>query len=93
MISIIDPRVAGSVKVESVWRIAEVGIQCVEQHGFSRPRMQEIILAIQDAVKIEKGTDKLDSSRPQSSRRTLLTSFLDIQSPDLSSGSLLPSAR
>ncbi|KAL8520064.1 hypothetical protein ACS0TY_010846 [Phlomoides rotata] len=93
VISIIDPRVAGSVKVESVWRIAEVGIQCVEQHSSSRPRMQEIILAIQDAVKIEMGTDKLDTSRPQSSRKTLLTTFLDIQSPDLSNGSLLPSAR
>ncbi|KAK4429749.1 putative LRR receptor-like serine/threonine-protein kinase [Sesamum alatum] len=96
VISIIDPTLVGSVKVESVWRIAEVAIQCVEQHSFSRPRMQEIILAIQDAVKIEKGTDKLDSSgssKAQSSRKTLLTSFLDIQSPDLSNGSLVPSAR
>ncbi|KAH6798721.1 Leucine-rich repeat protein kinase family protein [Perilla frutescens var. frutescens] len=96
VISIIDPALAGSVKVESVWRIAEVAIQCVEQHSSSRPRMQEIILAIQDAIKIEKGTDKLDSSgstRAQSSRKTLLTSFLDIQSPNLSNGSLVPSAR
>ncbi|XP_057776857.1 probable LRR receptor-like serine/threonine-protein kinase At1g67720 isoform X2 [Salvia miltiorrhiza] len=96
VISIIDPALAGTVKVESVWRIAEAAIQCVEQHSSVRPRMQEIILAIQDAIKIEKGTDKLDSSesaRAQSSRKTLLTSFLDIQSPDLSNGSLVPSAR
>ncbi|KAG6429276.1 hypothetical protein SASPL_107321 [Salvia splendens] len=95
VISIIDPALAGTVKVESVWRIAEAAIQCVEQHSSVRPRMQEIILAIQDAVKIEKGTDKLDSSgstRGQSSRKTLLTSFLDIQSPDISNG-LFPSAR
>ncbi|GFP96070.1 probable LRR receptor-like serine/threonine-protein kinase at1g67720 [Phtheirospermum japonicum] len=94
--SIIDPTLIGTVKVESIWRIAEVAIQCVEQHSSSRPRMQEIILAIQDATKIEKGTDKLDSSgssKAQSSRKTLLTSFLDIQSPDLSNGSLVPSAR
>ncbi|KAK6139167.1 hypothetical protein DH2020_027088 [Rehmannia glutinosa] len=96
VISIIDPTLMGTVKVESIWRIAEVAIQCVEQHSFSRPRMQEIILAIQDAIKIEKGTDKIDSSgssKAQSSRKTLLTSFLDIQSPDLSNGSLVPSAR
>lgn len=96
VISIIDPTLVGTVKVESIWRIAEVAIQCVEQHSSSRPRMQEIILAIQDATKIEKGTDKIDSSgssRAQSSRKTLLTSFLDIQSPDLSNGSLVPSAR
>ncbi|KAG8365967.1 hypothetical protein BUALT_Bualt17G0027000 [Buddleja alternifolia] len=96
VLSIIDPTMAGTVKIESIWRIAEVAIQCVEQHSSSRPRMQEIILAIQDATKIEKGTDKVDtsgSSKAQSSRKTLLTSFLDIQSPDLSNGSLYPSAR
>ncbi|XP_059633603.1 probable LRR receptor-like serine/threonine-protein kinase At1g67720 [Cornus florida] len=97
VIGIIDPLLAGSVKIESVWRIAEVSIQCVEQHGVSRPRMQEIILAIQDAIKIEKGSEKISSrsgsSKAQSSRKTLLTSFLDIESPDLSNGCLQPSAR
>ncbi|KAL9151916.1 hypothetical protein ABFS82_11G083400 [Erythranthe guttata] len=95
VISITDPTLIGTMKVESVWRIAEVSIQCVEQHSTARPRMQEIILAVQDAIKIEKETDKLDSiesSKGQSSRNTLLTSFLDIQSPDLSNGSLVPSA-
>lgn len=91
--SIIDPRLAGNVKIESIWRIAEIAIQCVEQHGYSRPRMQEIIVAIQDAVKIESGADLSESSKAQSSRKTLLTSFLDIQSPYLSSGALAPSAR
>lgn len=94
--SIIDPTIAHDVRIESIWRIAEVAIQCVEQHGSSRPRMQEIILAIQDALKIEKGNDgKLtsESSRAQSSRKTLLTTFLDTESPDLSSDCLFPSAR
>ncbi|XP_075658369.1 putative LRR receptor-like serine/threonine-protein kinase At1g67720 isoform X1 [Castanea sativa] len=98
VISIVDPFLLGNVKIESIWRIAEVAIQCVEQHGASRPRMQEVILAIQDAVKIEKGTDcnqKLasSSSKAQSSRKTLLTSFLEIESPDLSNDCLVPSAR
>ena len=95
VISIIDPTLAGSVKIESIWRIAEVAIQCVEQHGASRPRMQEIIMAIQDSIKIEKGSDKISAgnARAQSSRKTLLTSFLDIESPDLSNGCLVPSAR
>ncbi|KAL6569207.1 hypothetical protein OROHE_003488 [Orobanche hederae] len=93
VISIVDPILLGTAKVESIWRIAEVAIQCVEQHSTSRPRMQDIILAIQDSIKIEKGTDKLDSSGSSKARKTLLTSFLDIQSPDLSNGSLVPSAR
>ncbi|KAG7979933.1 hypothetical protein I3843_05G156400 [Carya illinoinensis] len=99
IISVIDPFLVGNVKIESVWRIAEVAIQCVEQHGASRPRMQEIILAIQDAIKIEKGTEgnqKIVSpgnSKAQTSRKTLLTSFLEIESPDLSKDCLVPSAR
>ncbi|XP_058195595.1 probable LRR receptor-like serine/threonine-protein kinase At1g67720 [Rhododendron vialii] len=95
VISIIDPTLTESVKIESVWRVAEVAIQCVEKHGYSRPRMQEIITAIQDAIKIEEGNGKLSpgSSKAQSARRTLLTSFLDIESPDLSNGCLHPSAR
>ncbi|KAH1050503.1 hypothetical protein AAZX31_08G098400 [Glycine max] len=100
--SIIDPSLAGNAKTESIWRVVEIAMQCVAQHGASRPRMQEIILAIQDATKIEKGTEnKLksssfsgsSSSKPQhSSRKTLLTSFLEIESPDVSNG-CLPSAR
>ncbi|ONI30222.1 hypothetical protein PRUPE_1G238400 [Prunus persica] len=100
VVSIIDPFLQGNVKIDSIWRIAEVAIQCVEQHGVSRPRMQEIILAIQDAMKIEKGTEasqkispSSSSSRAQSARKTLLTSFLEIESPDISNGCLVPSAR
>lgn len=99
VMSMIDPFLVGNVKIESIWRIAEVAIQCVEQYGTSRPRMQEIILAIQDAIKIEKGTEgnqkmsSSGSSKAQSSRKTLLTSFLEIESPDLSNASLYPSAR
>lgn len=98
IISIMDPLLIGNVKTESIWRVAEIAMQCVEPHGASRPRMQEVILAIQDASKIEKGTESQlkvsssSSSKPQSSRKTLLTSFLEIESPDLSNG-CLPSAR
>ncbi|KAL9328899.1 hypothetical protein ACSQ67_003902 [Phaseolus vulgaris] len=102
--SIIDPSLNGNAKTESIWRVVEIAMQCVEHHGASRPKMQEIILAIQDALKIEKGTEnKLkspssssfsgsSSSKPHSSRKTLLTSFLEIESPDVSNG-CLPSAR
>ncbi|XP_019438325.1 PREDICTED: probable LRR receptor-like serine/threonine-protein kinase At1g67720 isoform X1 [Lupinus angustifolius] len=98
VISIMDPSLIGNVKTESIWRVAEIAMQCVEQHGASRPRMQEVILAIQDASKIEKGSEsqlKLSTSgtsKPQSSRKTLLTSFLEIESPDLSNA-CIPSAR
>ncbi|XP_050375092.1 probable LRR receptor-like serine/threonine-protein kinase At1g67720 isoform X2 [Argentina anserina] len=99
VVSIMDPFLEGNVKIESIWRIAEIAIQCVEQYGVSRPRMQEIIVAIQEAVKIEKGSEANQrissgsSSKAQSSRKTLLTSFLEIESPDISKDCLTPSAR
>ncbi|KAI9169509.1 hypothetical protein LWI28_013367 [Acer negundo] len=96
VISIVDPILIGNVKIESIWRIAEVAIQCVKQQGYSRPRMQEIVQAIQDAIKIEKGSDLKSSSggsEAQSSRKTFLSSFLEIESPDLSNGCIEPSAR
>ncbi|KAG8641678.1 hypothetical protein MANES_12G017900v8 [Manihot esculenta] len=97
--SIVDNVLIENAKIESIWRIAEVAIQCVQQRAVSRPRMQEVILAIQEASKIEKGSDGNQkiygsgSSRGQSSRKTLLTSFLEIESPDLSNGCLVPAAR
>ncbi|GAV75591.1 Pkinase_Tyr domain-containing protein/Malectin_like domain-containing protein/LRR_8 domain-containing protein [Cephalotus follicularis] len=97
ILSIIDPVLVGNVKIESIWRVAEVAIQCVEQHGCARPRMQEVILAIQDAIKIEgdEANQKLSSncSKAHSARKTLLSSFLDIESPDLSNGCQAPPAR
>ncbi|XP_010556245.1 PREDICTED: probable LRR receptor-like serine/threonine-protein kinase At1g67720 [Tarenaya hassleriana] len=98
--SIIDQHLVGNVKIESVWRIAEVANQCVEQRGSCRPRMQEVIMAIQDAIRIERGGDggkssssSSSSKAKSSSRKTLLTSFLEMESPDISKHSLVPAAR
>ncbi|KAL9266478.1 putative LRR receptor-like serine/threonine-protein kinase [Drosera capensis] len=88
--SMVDPHLIGSTKLESVWRVAEVAIQCVHGKATSRPKMQGVILAIQEAIKIEKGTDhdmeniSSGSLRVQSSRKTLLTSFLEVDSPYVS---------
>lgn len=61
--------------------------------------MQEVIVAIQDAIRIERGNENgmksssSSGSKAQSSRKTLLTSFLEIESPDISRNSLAPVAR
>ncbi|CAN7129725.1 unnamed protein product [Brassica rapa subsp. narinosa] len=84
----------GNVKIESIWRVAEVANQCVEQRGHNRPRMQVVIVAIQEAVRIERGNENglksssSSSSKAQSSGKTLLTSFLEIESHDISRNSL-----
>lgn len=96
--SVVDPTLTGTYKLESIWRVAEVALQCVEQHSSSRPRMQEIIVAVQDAIKIEKASEENralspSSSKAHSARKTLLTSFLEVESPDLSNDCYVPSAR
>ncbi|KAK6930891.1 Serine-threonine/tyrosine-protein kinase, catalytic domain, partial [Dillenia turbinata] len=57
VISMIDPQLAGKVKMESIWSVADITIQCVEHYGVSWPKMQEIQVAIQDAIKIEKRSE------------------------------------
>ncbi|MQL91207.1 hypothetical protein Taro_023806 [Colocasia esculenta] len=96
--SITDPSLEGSFKVDSVWRLAEIAIQSVEPHGFLRPRMQEVVQAIQDAIKIERESIQTSASSPgSSSTRSLCTwsesNPLQIITDDLSSKTLLPSVR
>ncbi|KAI3981781.1 hypothetical protein MKX01_027766 [Papaver californicum] len=102
--SIVDPTLAGKLKLECLWRIAEIAILSVEQHGVSRPKMQEIVLSIQETIKIEKenkkrnyqaassshedGSDKLQHSFSSSHDQTI-----NIESLDLSTRCLNPSAR
>ncbi|XP_038989699.1 probable LRR receptor-like serine/threonine-protein kinase At1g67720 isoform X1 [Phoenix dactylifera] len=74
--SIIDPSLMGTFKIESVWRIAEIAVLSVELHGVSRPRMQEVEMVIQDAIKIERGSQSThDSSSSSSSMPSLHVSF------------------
>ncbi|PIA51448.1 hypothetical protein AQUCO_01100348v1 [Aquilegia coerulea] len=97
--SIVDPSLAGNFKMESFWRIAEVALLSVEPHGASRPKMQEIVLAIQDAIKIEKGSKKCNyqissiSSTMHLSEMRLPSNDTDIESLESANGCIAPSAR
>ncbi|XP_010250887.1 PREDICTED: probable LRR receptor-like serine/threonine-protein kinase At1g67720 isoform X3 [Nelumbo nucifera] len=98
VMSIMDPLLAGNIKIESLWRIAEVAILSVEPHGACRPRMQEVVLAIQDAIKIEKENQRTykvcsSSGTMWFSGKSLPSCSLDIDSSDISNGCALPSAR
>lgn len=95
---IVDPSLNGTFKAESLWRIVEIAVLSVEPHGVSRPRMQEVELAIQDAVKIEKGNKRTtDFSSSSSNLLALHVSFpsspLEIVSTGSTGNMNLPSAR
>nr|CAD1823537.1 unnamed protein product [Ananas comosus var. bracteatus] len=74
--SVIDPSLNGAFKIESVWRVAECAVLSVELRGALRPSMQEVEVAIQDAIQIEKGSRNLrDSCSTSSTFRPSLDQF------------------
>ncbi|KAJ0977316.1 hypothetical protein J5N97_012790 [Dioscorea zingiberensis] len=86
---IIDPSFMGAFKIESVWRVAETAFQSVELHSISRPRMHEVQIAIQEAIKIEKRSTSLatiessSSSSATANHLELLSCSMSGNSPNL----------
>ncbi|KAH7365286.1 hypothetical protein KP509_18G018800 [Ceratopteris richardii] len=57
---IIDPSLQGHYNVESVWKVVEVALMCVEMPSFKRPRMSQVYRDLKEAMEIE--TSKLQDS-------------------------------
>uniref|UniRef100_A0A3B6KH70 non-specific serine/threonine protein kinase n=1 Tax=Triticum aestivum TaxID=4565 RepID=A0A3B6KH70_WHEAT len=51
--AIIDASLDTGYDLQSVWKIAEVGIMCVKPKGAQRPTISEVLKEIQDAIAIE----------------------------------------
>ncbi|XVF76516.1 hypothetical protein PTKIN_Ptkin13bG0272100 [Pterospermum kingtungense] len=51
---IIDPFLGNDYDLQSMWKIAEKALNCVQPHGHLRPSMSEVLKEIQDAILIEK---------------------------------------
>lgn len=96
--SLADPCLVGAFKIESLWRIAEIAVLSVQVHGVSRPKMQEVELAIHDAINIEVGSkDKIDhvscsSTTPSDHVRFSSTPF-DVMSSNFQNNINFPSLR
>ena len=54
--AIIDPLLEDDYDMQSVWKIAEVGIACVKPHGVERPSISEVLKEIQEAIAIERSS-------------------------------------
>ncbi|GJU91491.1 probable LRR receptor-like serine/threonine-protein kinase [Tanacetum coccineum] len=52
---IIDPSLGDEYDIQSMWKLAEKALMCVQPHANSRPSMSEVIKEIQDAIMIERG--------------------------------------
>ncbi|XVE76246.1 hypothetical protein DITRI_Ditri12bG0157000 [Diplodiscus trichospermus] len=51
---IIDPTLRRDYDIQSMWKIAEKALNCVQQQGHMRPSISEVLKEIQDAILIEK---------------------------------------
>ncbi|XP_007027234.2 PREDICTED: probable LRR receptor-like serine/threonine-protein kinase At1g67720 [Theobroma cacao] len=51
---IIDPSLYNEYDIQSMWKIAEKALNCVQPHGHMRPSISEVLKEIQDAILIEK---------------------------------------
>ncbi|KAJ9559080.1 hypothetical protein OSB04_013694 [Centaurea solstitialis] len=71
---IIDPALGNEYDIQSMWKIAEKALMCVQPHGNMRPSMSEVIKEIQDAISIERGVEASarDRSSDEISRHTIL---------------------
>uniref|UniRef100_A0A6N2NAY8 Protein kinase domain-containing protein n=1 Tax=Salix viminalis TaxID=40686 RepID=A0A6N2NAY8_SALVM len=51
---IIDPSLCGEYDIQSMWKVAEKALMCVQPHGHMRPSMSELLKDIRDAILIER---------------------------------------
>ncbi|KAH6825677.1 Leucine-rich repeat protein kinase family protein [Perilla frutescens var. hirtella] len=79
---IIDPALH-DYDIQSMWKIAEKALMCVQPHGSMRPWISEVIKEIQDAIAIERGAEAVrEGSSDEISRRSAHSS-LNLGSVDM----------
>ncbi|KAL1330226.1 hypothetical protein HN51_047376 [Arachis hypogaea] len=77
---IIDPVLRNNYDLQSMWKIAEKALMCVQPHGHMRPPISEVLKEIQDAITIER---EAGGNSDELSRNSLLSSKNIIGSMDL----------
>ncbi|XP_011094724.1 probable LRR receptor-like serine/threonine-protein kinase At1g67720 [Sesamum indicum] len=79
---IIDPSLH-DYDIQSMWKIAEKALMCVQPHGSMRPSISEVIKEIQDAITIEKGAEGVREGSSDEISRHSVHSSLNLGSLDL----------
>ncbi|XVE76247.1 hypothetical protein DITRI_Ditri12bG0157100 [Diplodiscus trichospermus] len=73
---IIDPSLHDDYDIQSMWKIAEKALNCVQPHGHMRPSISEVLKEIQDAIVIEKeGMPMREGNSDDMSRNSANSSF------------------
>ncbi|KAF3442086.1 hypothetical protein FNV43_RR16002 [Rhamnella rubrinervis] len=74
---IIDPSLGSEYDIQSMWKIAEKALMCVQPHGFMRPSISEVLKEIQDAISMEReGAMVRDGHSDDTSRNSAHSSLV-----------------
>ncbi|AES79322.2 tyrosine kinase domain protein [Medicago truncatula] len=78
---IIDPLLGSNYDLQSMWKIAEKALMCVQPHGDMRPSISEVLKEIQDAISIEKEAETLREGNSDEASRNSFQSSMNIDPP------------
>jgi len=51
--SIVDPRMGGEYDVNSVWKVAELSLQCIEQPSREWPTMTHVVMELKETLELD----------------------------------------
>ncbi|KAI4349201.1 hypothetical protein L6164_009823 [Bauhinia variegata] len=80
---IIDPSLHNDYDLQSMWKIAEKALMCVQPHGYMRPSISEVLKEIQDAISIERETQTIREGNSDEMSRNSMHSSMNMGSMDL----------
>lgn len=80
---IIDPSLREEYDIQSIWKIAEKALMCVQPHGHMRPSISEVLKEIQDAIAIEREAEVATREGNSDASRNSIHSSLNMGSMDL----------
>lgn len=80
---IIDPSLHDEYDIQSMWKIAEKALMCVQAHGYMRPSISEVLKEIQDAILMERGAAAARDGNSDDTSKNSIHSSLNLGSLDL----------
>ncbi|XP_057983533.1 probable LRR receptor-like serine/threonine-protein kinase At1g67720 isoform X2 [Malania oleifera] len=80
---IIDPLLGDEYDIQSMWKIAEKALMCVQPHGSTRPSISEVIKEIQDAISIERGAEATREGNSDDLSRSSIHSSMNMGALDV----------
>ncbi|XP_025806951.1 probable LRR receptor-like serine/threonine-protein kinase At1g51810 [Panicum hallii] len=78
--SIVDPRMGGEYDVNSVWKVAELALQCKERPSRERPTMTDVVVELKECMELDVLHAKGYYSSAPSSTINLSAASVDLQS-------------